>query len=140
MSSMSLPELAEAMREIDITMLSTFTDGGLIASRPMSNNGEVAYEGTSYYFTWAQSRMVKDIERNPFVHLGFQGSKTFLVSVQGKATLIRDKAQFEKHWTTDLDNWFEDGIDTDGVVMIKVTADRIHYWDGEDGGEVELDI
>ena len=38
----------------------------------------------------------------------------------------------------DLDVWFEDGIDTPGLVMIHVRAERIHYWDGKDDGEVIL--
>ncbi len=36
----------------------------------------------------------------------------------------------------DLDRYFPDGIDTPGVVMIRVHAERIRYWDGEDEGEI----
>lgn len=50
----------------------------------------------------------------------------------------KDKAVFKEHWTKDLDGWFKDGIDTKGVVLIKVSAVRVHYWDGEDEGEVKL--
>jgi general stress protein 26 len=136
MSEMSLSDLAEKMRDIDIAMLSTHSDGGAIASRPMSNNRQVDYDGDSAYFTWDRARMVSDIERNPSVSLSFQGSKSFLVAVEGTAELIRDKAAFEEHWSPDLDRWFENGIDTPGMVMIKVSAERVHYWDGEDDGEV----
>ncbi|RWX81726.1 pyridoxamine 5'-phosphate oxidase [Neorhizobium lilium] len=138
MNEMSLSDVAEKMRDIDIAMLCTLTDGGAIAARPMSNNRDVTYDGDSYYFTWEQARMVLDIERQPTVSLTFQGSKQFAVAVEGKGEIIRDKAQFEQHWTPDLDNWFEDGIDTPGIAMIKVHAERIHYWDGEDDGEVML--
>ncbi len=34
--------------------------------------------------------------------------------------------------------WFEQGIDTPGLVLIKVAAERIHYWDGKDQGELTL--
>jgi len=138
MSDKSLSDLAEKMRDIDITMLSTHTDGGAIGARPMSNNRQVDYDGDSYYFTWEQSRMVDDIQRDPKVGLSFQGEKAFAVAVEGTAELIRDKAAFKEHWTPDLDEWFEDGIDTEGVVMIKVGATRIHYWDGMDEGEIKL--
>ncbi len=138
MSEMSLADIAEKMRDIDICMLSTHTEGGAIASRPMSNNREAAYDGDSVYFTWEQSRMVEDIERDPNVALAFQGKKAFSVAVEGRAELIRDKTAFEAHWTKDLDAWFDDGVDTPGVVMIKVRAQRAHYWDGEDEGEVRL--
>lgn len=138
MSDKSLSDVAEKMRDMDIAMLSTHTEGGAIAGRPMSNNGDVEYNGDSYYFTWEQSRMVADIERNNQVSLAFQGKKTFMVAVEGEAELIRDRQAFEAHWTPDLDQWFEDGIDTEGVVMIKVRATRARYWDGEEGGEVKL--
>lgn len=142
MNTMTMADLAEKMRDLDITMLSTHTDGGEIAGRPMSNNRDVAYHGDSYYFTFEASRTVRDIERDPKVALSFQGSKgllgrpPFMVAVEGDATLIRDKREFEAHWTPDLEIWFEDGVDTEGLVLIKVKATRIHYWDGEDEGEV----
>ncbi|WP_075291017.1 pyridoxamine 5'-phosphate oxidase family protein [Pararhizobium arenae] len=138
MSDRSLPEISKKMREIDIAMLSTHTEGGEIAGRPMSNNGDVEYDGDSYYFTWEDSRMVDDIKRNKKVALSFQGEKAFLVAVEGEAELIRDREIFRQHWTPELDEWFKDGVDTEGVVLIKVHATRAHYWDGEDEGEVRL--
>ncbi|MCV9962468.1 pyridoxamine 5'-phosphate oxidase family protein [Pararhizobium sp. BT-229] len=138
MSDRSLSEVAQKMHDIDIAMLSTHTQGGAIAGRPMSNNGDVDYDGDSYYFTWEKSRMVDDIKRNPKVGLSFQGKKGFMVAVEGEADVIKDKAAFKSHWKPDMDDWFKDGIDTKGVVMIKVSATRVHYWDGEDEGEVKL--
>ncbi|MBW6422414.1 pyridoxamine 5'-phosphate oxidase family protein [Rhizobium sp. XQZ8] len=138
MSGMSLSDLSEKMRDIDIAMLATHTDGGAIAARPMSNNREVDYDGDSCYFTWDESRMIDDIKRDPKVSLTFQGSNMFSVAVEGKAEVIHDKKQFEEHWTPDLDEWFADGIDTKGLAMIKVHAERIHYWNGEDNGELTV--
>ncbi|MEH6719324.1 MAG: pyridoxamine 5'-phosphate oxidase family protein [Aurantimonas endophytica] len=142
MSDMTLSDLAEAMRDIDFAMLSTKTEAGDIAARPMSNNRDVDYDGDSFFFTYEQARTVSDIERDPKVGLSFQGKAGLLgkppmfISVEGTAELIRDKSQFEAHWNSDLDYWFEDGIDTPGVVLIKVHADRIHYWNGKDEGDV----
>lgn len=142
MSDMTLSDLAEAMRDIDFAMLSTRTEGGDIAARPMSNNRDVSYDGDSFFFTYEEARTVSDIERNPKVGLSFQGKAGLLgkpplfIAVEGTAELIRDKAQFEAHWNSDLDYWFEDGIETPGVVLIKVHADRIHYWNGRDEGDV----
>ncbi len=142
MSDLTITDLAEKMRDIDFAMLFTTTDNGALAGRPMSNNGDVDYSGDSFYFTFEQSRTVSDVERDPKVSLSFQGSKGLLgkpplfVSVQGVAELIRDKSAFEAHWTKDLDRWFPNGVDTPGVVLIKVRAERIHYWNGEDAGEI----
>ena len=140
----TLADLSEKMRDIDFAMLSTHTEGGAIAARPMSNNRQVDYDGNSYYFALDDTRTVHDIARDPQVGLSFLGKsgllgmRPFFVAVEGTGELIRDKAAFADHWTTDLDRWFEQGIDTPGLVLIKVAARRLHYWDGEDEGELTL--
>jgi general stress protein 26 len=57
-----------------------------------------------------------------------------------RAKLIRDKTQFQKHWTEGFDRWFKQGVDTGGLVLIEVHADKLHYWDGENEGEVDLRV
>ena len=142
--SKTLAELAHKMREIDFCMLATRGPNGAIAARPMSNNQDVEYDGDSYYFTYENAHMVAEIQRDPQVGLAFQGStgvlglRPFFAAVEGHAELIRDKGQFKEHWSSDLDQWFRHGADTPGLVMIKVHADRIHYWDGEIEGEIKL--
>ncbi len=144
MSQLTFADLSDKMRDIDFAMLSTHAEGGEIAGRPMSNNGDVAYEGDSYFFSYEDTRTVDDIKRDPKVSLAFQGSKSLLgkpplfIAVEGRAELIRDKKAFEQHWTKDLEIWFKDGIDTPGLVLIKVHATRIHYWHGMDEGEIRL--
>jgi general stress protein 26 len=143
MTRISLADIASKMAGIDIAILSTNTDGGAIANRPMSNNGDVAYDGTSYYFTYEQTRSVADIQRNPKVALGFSSkggifSDGIYVAVEGIAELIRDATVFKQHWTADLDKWFEHGAATPGIVLIKVKAVRATYWQGGEEGEVVL--
>jgi general stress protein 26 len=144
MSHLNLADIAKKMRDIDFAMLMTHTDEGNIAGRPMSNNQEVDYDGDSYYFTWSHARMVRDIERHPQVAVSFAGDKHLLgkpgifINLEGKAEIVRDKEQFREHWNKSLDRWFEEGADTPGVVMIKVHARRVHYWEGMDEGEIEI--
>ncbi|WP_018699808.1 pyridoxamine 5'-phosphate oxidase family protein [Amorphus coralli] len=141
MSEMTLADVSKAMREIDFAMLSTRTEGGAIAARPMSNNRDVEFDGDTYFFTYEKTRTVEDIERGSEVGLSYVGSKGVLggsrmfISIEGSASLIRDKAAFSKHWAKSLDEWFPDGVDTPGIVLIKVHAERIHYWKGMDEGE-----
>lgn len=144
MAPKSLTDIADDMRDIDIAMLSTNTPAGQITSRPMSNNGNVEYKGDSYYFTREPSRLVAEVEHDPRVALSFtikpgllSGGGTF-INVQGEAQLIRDKTQFEANWAPDLDAWFEQGLDTPGLVMIKVRAKHIRYWYGEEQGEFDV--
>lgn len=142
MSGKTLEDIAKAMADIDFTMLSTHSEGGEIAARPMSNNGDVKYEGDSFFFALQETRTVQDIEKDPRVSLSYQGKAGLLgkppmfIAVEGRAELIRDKSTFAKHWKKDLAFYFEDGIDTVGLVLVKVHAARIHWWDGKDEGEL----
>ena len=124
--SMSLEDLSRKMKEIDFAMLATHTGGGAIGSRPMSNNRE-------------------DIKADPAVNLSYQGKsgllgqRPFFLAVEGTAMLIRDKAQFEAHWTKGLERWWPQGTQTPGLVLIRVIGERAHYWDGEEEGELLLE-
>lgn len=144
MADLTLKDLSAKMKGIDIAFLSSKTENGEIASRPMSNNGDVEYDGDSYYFTCEQSRIVSDIRRDKKVTLSFTGKSglvsgpSFYASVEGEAELIKDKAAFEKHWVKDLDIWFEKGVDTPGLTLVKVHANRITYWDGSEQGEIRV--
>jgi general stress protein 26 len=144
MAEKSLAELAEKMKDIDFAVLSTKTRSGAIAARPMSNNRQVDYDGDCFFFTCDETGTVADIEGDPQVGLAYQaksgmlGMRPFFLTMEGRAELIRDKARFAEHWAKDLDRWFKQGIDTPGLTLIKVAAQRLHYWDGYDEGELEL--
>ena len=144
MADLKLTDISEKMRDIDFTILSTRTEDGAIAGRPMSNNRQVDYDGDSFFFTCDDTRTVADIRRDPHVGLNYQaksgmlGMKPFFITIEGRAELIQDKSQFAEHWTKDLDAWFKEGIDTPGLTMVKVSAQRLHYWDGYDEGEIAL--
>lgn len=139
-----LAHIAEAMKAIDFVMFNTHTKDGQIGARPMSNNRDVDYDGDSYYFTWGDSLMAKDIEKNSKVGLSLQGqpgkegAPGIFISIEGSCEIVRDKDAFAEHWVDELDHWFEDGIDTDGLVMLHVHATRAAYWDGEDEGDFDI--
>ncbi len=57
-------DLAERLRDIDIAILSTRAENAAIAGRPMSNNGEVDYNGASHHFALGDTHTVADIERD----------------------------------------------------------------------------
>jgi Uncharacterized stress protein (general stress protein 26) len=145
MPDLTLNDVSEKMRDIDFTMLSTRTSNGAISARPMSNNRQVEFDGDSYFFTLQDTGTVRDLTGDPGVGLAYQGKsgalgmKPFFIAVEGRAELIRDKERFAEHWTSDLDDWFKEGVDTPGLVMIKVHAERLHYWDGYSEGEIALE-
>lgn len=145
MAGLTLEDLSEKMRKIDFCMLSTREGDGAISTRPMSNNGDVEYDGDSWFFSFENTRKVTAISRDSRVSLSLSGAPSLLgkpgifVAIDGEASIIKSKAEFEKHWVTDLERWFADGIDTPGLVLIKVHAGRIEYWDGEEHEVIAVD-
>lgn len=116
----TLSDISEAMRDIDFCMLVSRAENGSLGGRPMSNNREVEYEGTSWFFTYEQHRSVSDIERDASVGLSYQGkaglkglvgAPGMFIHVEGEARLIRDKARFAEHWDKELDLWFPQGVE-----------------------------
>lgn len=147
MPDKTVKDVAELMAKIDFCMMETHSENGCIAARPMSSNGDVEYRGQSFFFSNGDTRKIRDLRTDNRVGLSFQGSGGVMglvgkpgamIHLQGHASLIDDRAAFEEHWVPDLDYWFKDGIDTPGLIMIRVDAERIHYWDGADEGEVRL--
>lgn len=138
MATLSLSELAKHMKEIDICMMVTFGTRSGMNSRPMSNNRDVTYNGDSYFFTYQKTRKIKDLEKNPNVSLNLEGKEGLYISVSGKAKLIRDKATFKEHWDESLNQWFENGVDTKGIVLIHVKGSKLEYWQREKQGEMKL--
>lgn len=142
-NTLTLKDVSEVLKSIDICMMTTRSSNGALESRPMSNNRDVDYRGDSYFFTLDDTRVVADLTRSPQVCLAFDGrdglfGKHFYICVSGEAQLITDKATMKRHWVPDLDAWFEDGVDTPGLTMIKVHAHHIRYWKGMEEGEITL--
>lgn len=144
MTTKTLPELSKKMQKIDFCMMCTLAPTGAIATRPMSNNGDVEYDGDTWLFSYRDTRKVKDIAGDPRVTLTFSAPPSLLgkpgifIALEGKASLIDEKETFQAHWNDGLDRWFPQGVDTPGIVLIKVHADLAHYWDGEDAGTIRL--
>lgn len=141
MAKTSMKKLSTMMKGIDLCMLTTVNGRGAPLSRPMSNNGQVDYDGTSYFFTDKKALMVRELQKNPSVGLTFTQSgllsKTF-ISVTGKASLTNDKLEMQKHWSPDLEVWFKDGLDTKGIMMIEVKAKHIKFWKNNEEGELDV--
>ncbi|KEF35687.1 pyridoxamine 5'-phosphate oxidase [Deinococcus sp. RL] len=81
---------------------------------------------------------MRDIQANKYVQLGFRAEKGFLfVAVQGEARVLTDRRVMKDHWHEELRQWFGDGLETEGLVMLVVDAKRIQWW-GEEDGTIEL--
>ncbi|QCR38336.1 pyridoxamine 5'-phosphate oxidase family protein [Nissabacter sp. SGAir0207] len=136
MSQKTLSELSKLIKDIDYAMMCTYSEGGAIASRPMSNNRNVEYNGDAYFFTTEDNQTVADIDRNTATTLNYVTAKSsdkpsLFIAIEGTSELIRDKETLKEYWTPDVEKWFPEGIDTPDLLLIKVSAQRLTYWDDQ---------
>ena len=135
-----LQSISALLAKLDIGMLTTKAADGTLHGRPMSNNGEVEYDGDSWFFAEDGSRKVTEIEAEPAVELGFIDTKAGTwINVEGEATVVRDDVERKKAmWLDDLERWFPGGPEDPNVVLIKVRAGHIDAWAKDE--EWHLDV
>ncbi|GGL51262.1 pyridoxamine 5'-phosphate oxidase family protein [Wenxinia marina] len=128
--------IAEAMRELDICMMTTTGDGGWMVSRPMSNNAQVDWDGDNWFFSRPDTRKMRDIQRDPRVTLDFEGDGTW-ITIRGEAKVHTDAELMREHWTPDIETWFGGDLDPDKVRLIQVEAVEAEIY-GRDEGIVKM--
>jgi general stress protein 26 len=126
-----LAKLREIVKAVDICMLTTVDERGVLHSRPMSNNREVEFGGDLWFFTYGSSHKVDEIDRTPKVNASFAdvGGQLY-ASLSGTAELVRDRGKVAELWKPHLKAWFPEGVDTPDIALLKVTVERAEYWDG----------
>ena len=75
MATYTSATMARYMRQLDICMMVTQSKLGILNSRPMSNNGDVKYNGSSYFFTYEGSK--KGIDTKGMVLIHIKGDKLY---------------------------------------------------------------
>jgi general stress protein 26 len=137
--SNTIKKIAKLMRDLDFCMLTTHTRRGGVHARPMSNNGEVEFDGDVWFFSAASSRKVREIEATPSVHLSYVDVERWrFISVTGKARIVRDVEKKQELWLDELRQWFDDGPESDAIVLIKVKPTVVSYWTRNDSGELRI--
>ncbi|RYD53032.1 MAG: pyridoxamine 5'-phosphate oxidase [Sphingobacteriales bacterium] len=135
MKTVSLKSLAAKMKNLDFCMMTTTDGRGTQHTRPMSNNGQVEYDGTSWFFTYLDSNKVRQIQNHPHATLTYQTPDMLFVECYGDASVITQKSMMADHWVEELNRWFPQGLETPDICMVKVTANRVRFWDQEGDGE-----
>ncbi len=131
-------EIAKLMAALDLCMLTTH-DGDALHTRPMSNNGEVEFDGDVWFFSNADSRKVREIEADPRVIISYSAPDRGLwLALEGSASIVTDVAKKKEPWLEELEQWFEDGPEDDSIVLVKVSAERAEHWGSAGDGIVEL--
>ena len=126
-----LEKLREIVKAVDICMLATLDEHGDPHSRPMSNNGEIEFDGDLWFFTYGSSHKVDEVGRMPRVNASFSDTDAQqYASLTGRAEVVRDRAKIEELWQPHLKAWFPDGVNTPDIALLKVSVEKAEYWDG----------
>ena len=90
----AINKVAEMMRDIDFCMFTTTSEKDGLYGRPMSNNGEVEFDGDIWFFSGANTRKIKEIKADPRVHLSYADPQNFrFISMTGAAAYLARRQQ-----------------------------------------------
>jgi general stress protein 26 len=141
MKEENLTRLAELIKEIKFTMLTTVDNLGGLHSRPMVtlDFDTATFDGSIYFFTHSDTAKVHDIEHAKEINLAYlRPQKQQYLSVSGKASLHRDKKMMKDLWQAELKEWFPQGIDDPDISLIKVDIESAELWDSKPGKVFQL--
>jgi general stress protein 26 len=125
-----IKKLRELVKDIEIGMLTTIDEDGTLHSRPMSTNGQVESDGTLWFFTYASSHKVTEVEQHQQVNVSFSApSKQRYVSMSGTAQLVQDRNKIQELWKPELKAWFPNELDEPDIALLKVNVVKAEYWD-----------
>ena len=116
-----------------VVMLTTEDDDGHLVSRPMSTR-EMDAAGDIWFFTSEDTEKVDEARTHRDVGLSYCDAKGMrYVSVAGTASIVHDKGKMAELYSPSLDVWFEDGLETPGIVLLKVTPKVTEFWEPSKG-------
>jgi general stress protein 26 len=96
----------------------------------MSTNGQVESDGTLWFFTYASSHKVTEVEQHQQVNVSFSApSKQRYVSMSGTAQLVQDRNKIQELWKPELKAWFPNELDEPDIALLKVNVVKAEYWD-----------
>lgn len=133
----AIDKLKELVKSAETCFFCTADTGSQTGgTRPMSVR-EVDEQGNLWFLSASDSHKNQAIASDPSVKLYFQGSThSEFLSLDGAATITRDKAVIKKLWGFLLKTWFTEGEDDPRITAIKVVPAAAYYWDTKHGKAV----
>ncbi|MCG6136173.1 MAG: pyridoxamine 5'-phosphate oxidase family protein [Nostoc sp. LLA-1] len=123
-------QLREIIADINSGMLTTVDQNGQLHSCPMCKTGEISSDGALWFFSYAHSQKVNDIQHNQQVNVSFTSpDKQRYISVSGTAQLVTDRKKMQEKWQPELHTWLPKGLDEPDIILLKVNVNQADYWD-----------
>lgn len=124
-----LKKLGQMIKGIEIAMLTTVNNEGLLRSRPMATQ-EMTEDGTLYFFIDTSSAKVDEIISQNQVNLVYakQADHRY-VSISGRALINKNKQLMKELWKPLLLAWFPEGLEDPNIGLLQVKVEQAEYWD-----------
>ena len=135
----AISTIAQHLREIDICMLASRGEDGRLHARPMSNNGQVEWDGSSRFFAPADGRLVAEVQGDPEVVTTYRADDRFAwVALSGRVEIIDDAEEKRTYWLKELERWFPNGPEDPNVALLRVDAKYAQWWTEDGDGTADL--
>lgn len=125
MKQEEIETLRELIKDIDIAMLTTATEEGLV-SRPMKTQ-EVEFDGDLWFFTKKETNKYDEILQDQDVNVAYAGKS--YVSVRGRAEIVEDLDKKRELWSKVYEKIMQTSYDDPNIVLIKVNVEAAEYWE-----------
>ena len=126
-----LTRLAEQMAAIDIAMVTTVGEQGMLVSRPLSTQHAALDAGVVRFFTSRSSGKVAELARDPRINLAYASKdRNVFLSVAGRAATNDDPSVKDALWNDALKAFFPKGKDDPDLTVLEVRIASIEAWEG----------
>jgi general stress protein 26 len=138
MQSEPIKKLADLIKNIPIAMLTTECSDGALHSRPMATQS-TEFDGQLWFFSREDTPKNAEIRNHQQVNLAYSSPEhQRYVSVQGKATTVKDQEKIRELWSPAYRAWFPGGVDDPMISLIRVDVESAQYWDSASSTMVHL--
>ncbi|HAY42861.1 MAG TPA: pyridoxamine 5'-phosphate oxidase, partial [Micrococcaceae bacterium] len=130
MANEEVDKVIGIINDVRIGMVATQSQGRLV-SRPLTVI-DVKEDGDLWFFSTAQSDIVREFETQDLVNVSFSGNKEW-VSVSGRASVVRDVAKKKELWNPMVETFATDGPESPETVLLRVDSESAEYWKNPGG-------
>lgn len=131
-------ELAAKIKPVRFAMFTTVDQHGHLTSQPMTNQ-EIDKDGGLWFYTSTATDLWTNIAANPKVNLSFaEPADSLYVSISGTAERVVDRARIKELWNPMVAAWFPNGVDDPHLVLVRVAARSVHYWDSNENRMTQM--
>jgi general stress protein 26 len=128
-----MKKIAELVKDIRMTMMSTIAPDGTISARPMATQNE-PFNGTLWFLVNIYSEKIEEIDRDNRVTLSYADpSDSKYIALRGTATISHGtpeaRAKIKELWNFMYKAWFTGGEDDPDIAVLRVDVTEGDYWE-----------